>query len=74
MDHLEAIQKHIEAERTRLNQMEEQHGRLHPSVIRQSKNWTTSLMNIIKRMPSIKTAILSVKLQSGLNPLKRQQD
>ncbi|AIQ27908.1 hypothetical protein P40081_06715 [Paenibacillus sp. FSL P4-0081] len=37
MDHLEAIQKHIEAERTRLNQMEEQHGRLHPSVIRQSQ-------------------------------------
>ncbi|WP_342424240.1 aspartyl-phosphate phosphatase Spo0E family protein [Paenibacillus sp. FSL E2-0178] len=37
MDHLEAIQKHIEAERTRLNQMEEQHGRLHPRVIRQSK-------------------------------------
>ncbi|AIQ56622.1 aspartyl-phosphate phosphatase Spo0E family protein [Paenibacillus borealis] len=37
MDQLEAIQKHIEAERTRLNQMEEQHGRLHPSVIRQSR-------------------------------------
>ena len=37
MDQLEAIQKHIEAERTRLNRMEEQRGRLHPSVIRQSR-------------------------------------
>ncbi|NQX47310.1 aspartyl-phosphate phosphatase Spo0E family protein [Paenibacillus tritici] len=37
MDQLEAIVQHIEAERIRLNQLEEQYGRLHPSVIRQSR-------------------------------------
>lgn len=37
MEQLETIQKHIEAERTRLNQMEGQFGLLHPSVIRQSR-------------------------------------
>jgi hypothetical protein len=37
MEQLEMIQKHIETERTRLNQMEGQFGLLHPSVIRQSR-------------------------------------
>ncbi|WNS41119.1 aspartyl-phosphate phosphatase Spo0E family protein [Paenibacillus sp. MMS20-IR301] len=36
MDQLEVIQQQIETERARLNQMEEQYGRLHPDVIRQS--------------------------------------
>jgi hypothetical protein len=36
MEQMEVLQRHIEAERTRLNQLEEQYGRLHPDVIRQS--------------------------------------
>ncbi|MEK8211735.1 MULTISPECIES: aspartyl-phosphate phosphatase Spo0E family protein [unclassified Paenibacillus] len=36
MNELEVIQKQIEVERARLNQMEQQFGLLHPSVIKQS--------------------------------------
>lgn len=36
MMELEVIQKQIEVERSRLNRMEQQHGLLHPMVIKQS--------------------------------------
>ncbi|MEK5495294.1 aspartyl-phosphate phosphatase Spo0E family protein [Paenibacillus sp. FSL R7-0297] len=46
-------------ERTRLNQVDEQHGRLHPSVIRQSQKLDDLTNEYYKE-------------QSGLNSLKRQ--
>ncbi|CAM4440848.1 MULTISPECIES: aspartyl-phosphate phosphatase Spo0E family protein [Paenibacillus] len=51
MDKLKILRKQIEYERTRLNQMEQTYGLLHPRVIRQSMK-LDELINTYTRMDS----------------------
>ncbi|MNI24804.1 Spo0E like sporulation regulatory protein [compost metagenome] len=51
MDKLEVLRRQIEAERTRLNQMEQAYGLLHPRVIRQSMK-LDELINTYTRLGS----------------------
>ncbi|WP_082708131.1 aspartyl-phosphate phosphatase Spo0E family protein [Paenibacillus sp. DMB5] len=51
MDKLKILRKQIEYERTRLNQMEQTYGLLHPHVIRQSMK-LDELINTYTRIDS----------------------
>ncbi|KWX79742.1 Spo0E like sporulation regulatory protein [compost metagenome] len=54
MNKLEAIQRRIEAERKKLNEMETTYGLLHPKVIRQSMKLDT-LINEYTKEESLRT-------------------
>lgn len=60
MEQLEVIQKQIETERARLNQMEEQFGRLHPGVIRQSRRLDELINEYLKAEISSKNHNLNI--------------